>query len=327
MDASVVEGNHLFSAATALPLVFSKQVLRGGATFATLVASALGLPILLELLTGLRTFPLWLEILLVPLTVGVSLWVGLTKKDRTCTRLEFLLGLAGLALLLWSVGSFLTQGKPDDWILAARTGSYVVILSALMAGYAICFGTWATFEEKFVWLNFRAEKTNTTSWRAKIALHRVFWGRTATLGSMAPVDVWPLVGLDTIDDSVKAARAALARRENKAQEELDQANRLIEFADVEGEDAEGAQLDRREFEETKAALLYLQTCMMGWYSRSDEFRSAVLETASPFTKDGLPVEHGIAMKISKDHQQWYAWRKTVSGWVFSVGQSHPRDDW
>ena len=35
--------------------------------------------------------------------------------------------------------------------------------------------------------------------------------------------------------------------------------------------------------------------------------------------DGLPVQHGIELRVRSDNQAWYAWRPTPSGWFFAVG--------
>ena len=37
-----------------------------------------------------------------------------------------------------------------------------------------------------------------------------------------------------------------------------------------------------------------------------------------FTRQGLPKESGIALRVSKDGQAWYAWRRTVTGWCFAI---------
>ncbi len=70
---------------------------------------------------------------------------------------------------------------------------------------------------------------------------------------------------------------------------------------------------------------------MGWYRNNDanRYRSDLLE----FVLDGyagrrLPDPPGIEMRVSDDGQRWFAWRRTVSGWVFAIGAAGPpRDQW
>jgi hypothetical protein len=32
------------------------------------------------------------------------------------------------------------------------------------------------------------------------------------------------------------------------------------------------------------------------------------------------------MRVSKDGQKWFAWRRTISGWVFAIGAAGPPPD-
>ena len=42
----------------------------------------------------------------------------------------------------------------------------------------------------------------------------------------------------------------------------------------------------------------------------------------------MPAEHGIVMKVRKDGKAWYAYRRTVTGWVFGTGARRPpTDEW
>jgi hypothetical protein len=113
------------------------------------------------------------------------------------------------------------------------------------------------------------------------------------------------------------ARAAIEKQEN-----------LQRHAGVDGEDEEGRRLDRREFKETTDALRWLGTCQMGWHrNRGGRYRTDMLERMSnDFSRQGLPEEHGITMRVRDDGQAWYAWRRTVTGWVFAVGAAGPPPD-
>jgi hypothetical protein len=68
---------------------------------------------------------------------------------------------------------------------------------------------------------------------------------------------------------------------------------------------------------------------MGWYRRQGgRYRSDLLEIIGDFSTQGLKGEHGIELRVRRDGQAWYAWRRTVSGWVFAIGSAkNPPDQW
>jgi hypothetical protein len=68
---------------------------------------------------------------------------------------------------------------------------------------------------------------------------------------------------------------------------------------------------------------------MGWYRNNDadRYRADLLS----FVLDGyaarhLPSPHGVEMRVSDDGQKWFAWRRTVGGWVFAIGAAGPPPD-
>lgn len=64
---------------------------------------------------------------------------------------------------------------------------------------------------------------------------------------------------------------------------------------------------------------------MGWYRRRGGRHPPDLlnRLGDDFTHHGLPQPSGITMKVSEDGQAWYAWRETVTGWVFAIGAAGP----
>jgi hypothetical protein len=123
----------------------------------------------------------------------------------------------------------------------------------------------------------------------------------------------------------RVGRAFLRAEENRAEEEREAAERLKRYAGVQGTDDEGRQLDQREFKETKEVLLSLGTAQMGWHNQNGRYRKDLLDFF-PFRQ--LPDDHGIQMKVAKDGQRWFAWRRTMTGWYFGIGSSKkPPDQW
>lgn len=120
--------------------------------------------------------------------------------------------------------------------------------------------------------------------------------------------------------AVMAAYRQAVRDEEEAERRALQ--RLKDYAGVKGVDDHGRQLDRREFDETQDALEYLWNCMLGHArNRKGKHRRDLLEIVDDFSRHGLPAgaDHGITLEVTKDRSAWYAWRRTVTGWVFAVG--------
>lgn len=132
----------------------------------------------------------------------------------------------------------------------------------------------------------------------------------------------------TIRDGIEAVRAFREDRARKTAADQARLDRLEMFAGATGTDETGRQLDQREFDATKKALEWLATCQMGWYNRGKRYRTDLLEKIGDFQRQGLPAEHGIVMKVRKDGQAWYAYRRTVTGWVLAIGaREAPADQW
>lgn len=52
------------------------------------------------------------------------------------------------------------------------------------------------------------------------------------------------------------------------------------------------------------------------------FQPELLDICAPtFLKRGLPADHGIEIAVTDDGQAWWAWRRTLPGLVFAIGQT------
>jgi hypothetical protein len=135
----------------------------------------------------------------------------------------------------------------------------------------------------------------------------------------------------SISGSFAESRQAVHHfKQTRAEEQAARANaraRLFQYTGATGVDEDGLVLDRREFAQTKKALRWLATCHQGWYQRDDRidaYRSDLLKMLGDFADYGLSENHGgIAMKVRKDGQAWYAYRVTPSGHVFGIGADGP----
>ena len=166
-------------------------------------------------------------------------------------------------------------------------------------------------------------------WRTRFVLVRDFRLRRNELRSFT----WMWIKRAAEAPDVTAARAVVKqfRDEQRAAEQakLDAEERLRRYAGSNKTDTEGRRLDRREFKETTKAFRFLATCQMGWYrNRGGRYhrKKLLIALGDDFTRHGLPQDHGIAIRVSKDGQAWYAWRRTVTGWCFAIGAAGPPPD-
>jgi hypothetical protein len=134
----------------------------------------------------------------------------------------------------------------------------------------------------------------------------------------------------TLADAKAAFDEGQAVEAARLQEVIDKKQRLLDNAEVPGVDDTGQQLDQREFAETKDALGYLHVCHAGHYRQRGRYRDDLLDMlgADTFANKGLPEGAVIKMHVAADGQQWWAWRRTITGWVFAIGASGtPNDRW
>jgi hypothetical protein len=54
----------------------------------------------------------------------------------------------------------------------------------------------------------------------------------------------------------------------------------------------------------------------------------ILLVGDTFSRYGLPADPGVVMHVDSQGARWWAWRRTITGWVFGVGaNSVPPDQW
>jgi len=324
---ALIKETVVFGIGTALPLVFNRQLLSGGATVASRVSAILAPATFLELLSGLYSFALSVELALLPLTAVIVLASARATKPRAREIFAVLLGILGIVYLGFSITTFLISADVTDWELLGRTIAYLVLMSAAIIPYAIAFGVWINFTDMVRWLSFKREPGMLPPWKGTVAIIRFFAGKTALLAKTPPNVIMQMARASSISDAVDRARRHWSRQEDLAYADQARNNALLEFSGIEGVDDAGQQLDRREFAATCKALMWLWACMSGQYAKQDRFRGEVLDIAGPYTRHGLDYSHGIKIVVNEDGQRWYAHRRTITGWVFAIGGNGPGNQW
>lgn len=130
----------------------------------------------------------------------------------------------------------------------------------------------------------------------------------------------------TFRDALKTMRAYREADREKVAAQRTHQKRLKDFAGVKGVDDQGRQLDRREFSATKQALTQLFYSQMGQHrNRHGHFQADLDLVYSDYHLRKVTLDPSVEMKVRKDKQAWYAWRRTIGGWYFGVGGTSDLD--
>jgi hypothetical protein len=85
-------------------------------------------------------------------------------------------------------------------------------------------------------------------------------------------------------------------------------------------DADGAQLDRREFYNTKSALDWIAITQMGRYEgNGNRYWNDITDEIVDVNRYELPSDHGLTVQVTSGGQQWRCWRLLPSGWYLGMG--------
>lgn len=315
-----------------LVLFFQANKLGGLEHFFRLTAlKTVGLAAFLEFFINLKTFNLLVELVLqlaVAILVGLQVVAGKHRRSMPTRRFaKVLLGVIGIWLFAATAidpaqewrslsGRLLWQSLTLPVWLTVGTLPIIYVL-ALIIEYEIAF-------VRMMLMNDRGRPPL----HARLAVMVGLRGRVRQVhafGGSWTGQVATQPSFRTALNEVNAFKRDLAKRETEKREA---AARLHRYAGVDGVDESGRRLDQQEFKETKNVLQWIAACHMGWYRRRGRYRNDLLDTLRDLTPHGLPEEHGIMMQIHKNGKAWYAWRRTITGWVFAIGAAkEPPDRW
>jgi hypothetical protein len=298
------------------------------AALATLEISAI-----VEVLSEIFVLHLIAEIVLQPflaLLGGLSVVAAQRREHHQVKRLvDGLILIASIGLLLYVVVNLVGHWDSLDKVDLLQQFALPVWLSIGVLPYIYALGLFSAYQLAFRRMDWKSEAGWWQRARLKLALLTSFHVRAHEIGSFS--GSWQLKLASAT--SLRQGRRVIAEFKqvevDTARETEENRARLTQYAGVDGVDESGRRLDRREFGETTAALRWLGTCQMGWYRNNDadRYRPDLLN----FVFDGvagerLPDPHGVTMRVSADGQKWFAWRRTISGWVFAIGSAGPPPD-
>lgn len=289
-----------------------------------------GLTLFLGFLSDLYVLPLPIEFVgqgALALLIGISV-VAAHQQDAAGARkfVDGCVALAGLTILGLALLNLITTWSNDEVVHLARQLAMPAWMTLGVLPYIYMVALYAAYELAFKWVDFRDTNSFRSRVRARVAivvrLHgqatlverfSFYWAkRVVEAGSFREA-------LAVVDDFEESLR-------RRAKEKQEAAERFVIYAGVDGVDDDGQRLDRREFEETTRALRWIATCQMGWGRRETGYRADILDVVGDLTSHGIAGDGGIEVQVSSDGESWFAWRRTVTGWVFAIGAAGPPPD-
>lgn len=297
--------------------------------FRPTLASMLRLTWLIEIFVGFYVLGVVAELVLLVILImlGTLSAVAASKDEYKPIRpwIDGAIAVIGLGLLLYVAVNVIADWDEIDKAFAARALLLPVGLTVGSMPYLYLVSLWAGYHDAFIWINAETDDRRVRR-RAKLGLALALGLRASWASAFRTYWAREITEAEDVAAARKIGREFLKDQRRKDDERKEEADRLVRYAGVGGEDADGRRLDQREFTETKKALLWLGSMQMGWYNnRGGRYRPELLDLLSP---DGLPDNHGIQLEVAKDGQSWWAWRRTVTGWCFAIGASaKPPDQW
>ena len=291
--------------------------------------STLQLGLVVGVVAELKVMSLTAELIFALVTAMFALIAGVAATEPAhrivATAMNKMLTSAGIAVLLYSVVAALVDWRSYSASIIAKAVVLPVWLTAIAVPYVYAVALFAAYEMIFLRIRFNRDD------RRRRAGHylTVLWAFNLRLRDAARfAGGWPhrLAEAETFAEGRRVVQEFRARTAADDHREQDNLDRLMRFAGVAGVDEEGRQLDRREFDETTAALRWIATCQMGWFhNHGGQYRADLLEILGhDFTSQGLPREADIQMDVAAGGAAWHAWRRTATGWVFAIGSNSPR---
>jgi hypothetical protein len=298
--------------------------------FRIALITTLGVAAVIEFLSALKSFPLWLELpaqFLAVLLAGVAV-VAAREPEQAPVR-KFANGclvIFGLSALIWSTAHLVADWSNLDLGRTFREFLLPIWLTAVALVYVYGFAVLAAYQGIF--RRMRIWNKDGPLLRQRLAVTVRANGRLGRLRLLSGLGIQRIARTHTFGQAWNELGSLEDEARLRIEEEAAAKRRLIDNAGVPGTDDSGRQLDQREHVETRNALRWLATCHMGHYRNGEQtYRADLLPIVdSHFPCDGLPENHGIEMYVARDGRRWYATRRAVTDWRFAIGAAGPPPD-
>ena len=323
----------LIALTVGFPMVFNAtSISDGGSLTRKTVRDVLGLSAILVFYVNLTSLSIIGE-LVIQTVASFAVMMSVFAKHQGGKSLviarfmDGLLVVIGLFLLAVTTAE-LVNGWPNIEELAGigftLAMSIWLPLGLLPFIYVLAF--YAACESLFVALKFFNDR-KTPRWKARMAILLGFRGSVRYASNFTGHWRYEIASLTTYPEARRVMGEYRSSVRVAATKKRAAVKRLRENAGVDGVSEGGRRLDQREFEGTKKLLDQLVMFQMGQHrNRLHHYNPDILAAIGRGGQFDLPDEHGVEMSVSPDGQRWYAWRRTISGWVLGAGGTKDIDE-
>jgi hypothetical protein len=270
---------------------------------------------------NLESFPLGVELILQVVAVFLAILAAVLganpNAQRAARNTASVLGILVIASAVWTTVQVIMQLGQTDWWEVLRLFLTTLLLPVSLIPYYY-LAAFSSFAETNILMagagsNPKPKVRATLAYLIGLRLSvkwasRWRWNDHEILQSPSFRD-----GLRRMRNFRAAVRAA-------DQAEAERLAALDRFAGVEGVDAEGAQLDRREFQLTKDTMEEVWLQEIGIYqSNGDRFSREAALGAVTELRFSWSNPDSFVVEVSEDGQMWRCWRQMPSGSFLAVG--------
>ncbi|MBI4392852.1 MAG: hypothetical protein HY556_03510 [Euryarchaeota archaeon] len=292
------------------------------------VKHLIGVAVVLELIMNIYVLSLLEELILQPLIFILALVSIVGQRDPKTTGArklaDILLTLIVVGLVLHTGNQLYSHWRELDSEFLFRQAALPIWLTLGLLPALYNMNLYAGYDEAFIKVDAGTDD-KTARIRAKVAVMAGLHIRPRRINAFSWYWATQLAKAESYSAAREIVDRFLESEQTKEKARRDEENNLRKYAGSTAVDTEGRRLDRREFKETRNALEWIATCQAGWYrNRGGRYRPEILGLlGEDFERYGLPKDHGVATTVSEDGQAWYAWRRTMTGWCFAVGETGP----
>jgi hypothetical protein len=309
------------------------RAMRERGYFSRLASGAVAAPVVVQFLVDLYPFSLMGEVFLqggfVILGILAAVLATMPESRPAHRLLNVLIGILVVIVVVHSAMEINAQWSKIDFVGEGKKFLLPIGMTAALLPFMYVLTLYAAYESAMSLMSGASPK-GTTLAKPVIGLALKTGLSVRRLSEMTQSTRFAMARASSIKEAVASFDEGRAAEGARLQRSADKKQRLIDNAGLEGVDEDGKRLDQREFEETKAALDYLHLCLAGHYRNSGRYRDDMIDYlgTETFAKKGLPNGAVITTHVTEDGQQWWAWRRTASGWVFAIGAKEaPNDRW
>ena len=319
-DLSLIKDSIIIVVVVGIPLLFKSVVQNSGTMILRDVVWGTFRPTaILVFYLNLESLQLWAELIAIPLFTVLAILHAATgmkpewKQAQGC--IGILLGFLGVGLLIWTMVLTVQHLGQTDWMAVLMGFTLSLWLPLIMFPYLYASAFYAASETDLTMLRFMNDAPKRVQLAVFLGLHFSLKWAVSFRGKEYQVG-----RLNTFRDARQAMRNFRVGIQRDALRERERIQRLDDRVGRSGVDADGAQLDRSEFQVTKKILGWIAVTQMGRYeNNSNRYWEDLTDTMVDPRKHGLPDDHGFVTQVTPDGQKWRTWRQLPNRWYLGMG--------